>query len=76
MSELSDRILTISLVYLGPAAKMFLERQTLAHMDKLKFEDITPSHLPELVKWINISGGLLIGAEKAKEFGEKIRSIS
>ena len=40
MSELSDKALAISIIYLGPASKTFLERQTTAHMKGLKFENI------------------------------------
>lgn len=75
MSQLSDRVLALSIVYLGPAAKMFLDRQTNAHMKGLKFEDISPSNLPDLAKWISISAGLLIGKEQADEFAQRIKDI-
>ncbi len=75
MSTLSEKVLTISTDYLGPASKVFLERQTNAHMNGLKFEDLKSGNIPELVKWIRISANLLIGKERAEEFADKISKV-
>jgi len=72
---LSDQVLQISVNYLGPAAKKFLERQTISHMDGLKFEDIAPKHIPQLSWWVHASSKLVIDAGKAKEFADKISSL-
>jgi len=72
MSQLSEKVLATSVQYLGPAARMFLERQTKYHLDGLAFDDLQPAHLPVLAKWVNISAGLIIDKTKAQELSEKI----
>lgn len=76
MSDLSDKILKTTINYIGPAALKFLERQTLSHMNGLKFSDIERKHLPELAKWVNISAGLVIDKTKAYELSNKILNFS
>jgi hypothetical protein len=76
MSALAEQILQISVNYLGPAAKKFLERQTYAHMNGLVFDDIRPDHLPQLAWWIHASSKLYIDYTKAKEFSEKIDALA
>ena len=75
MSALSEKALTISVEYLGPAAKVFLERQTKWHMDGLGFDDLEPKHVAEFAKWVGISGALVIEPAKAKELADKIAAI-
>lgn len=75
MSVLSEKVLKETTVYLGPASKMFLERQTKGHMNGLTFDQLEPKHLVELGKWIEISAGLLIPKEKAKELADRIKSM-
>lgn len=75
MSALSDRVLQVSVNYLGPAARKFLERQASSHMDGLKFDDITPEHLPKLSWWIHASSKLVIDSVRAKEFSDKIAAL-
>jgi hypothetical protein len=75
MSDLSEKVLTISVPYLGPAAKVFLERQTKSHMDGLVYDALEAKHLAELSKWVNISAGLLIDEGKAKELSDKIGTL-
>ena len=60
MSALADSVLRITRKYLGPAARVFLERQTKYHMDDLAFADIRPAHLPELMHWVRVGSQLLI----------------
>jgi hypothetical protein len=60
MSELSEKVLTVTKRFLGPASQTFLERQTKSHMQGLGLNDIKEEHLPELFKWIHISSGLVI----------------
>ncbi len=76
MSALAEQILQISISYLGPAARKFLERQTFAHMNGLEFADIKPAHLPQLAWWIHASSKLYIDYTKAKEFSEKIDALA
>lgn len=61
MSFVSLRVLRITTVYMGPATKIFLDRQTKFHMDNLDFNDLKVEHLPKLLYWINVSGKLVIG---------------
>jgi len=75
MSELSEKVLKLTLEYIGPASQAFLERQTVRHMDGLHFENLQKNHLAELAKWINISAGLLIDPEKARVLSEKILKL-
>jgi len=75
MSQLSDSVLKETTVYLGPASKKFLERQTQAHLNGLLFDNLECQHLDELVKWIEISAGLLIGKDKAADLVTKIRTL-
>ena len=76
MSALSEKALEISVMYLGPAAKVFMERQTKFHLDGLAFDSLEPQHVAALAKWVNISGALVIDPVKAKELSEKIGSIA
>jgi hypothetical protein len=76
MSDLSDRVLRLTTYYIGPASVRFLERQTNSHMNGLKFAELEKKHLPELAKWVSISGGLLIDKAKAEELSKKILVLS
>lgn len=60
MNELSEKILNITQIYLGPASEYFLKRQATGHMNGLDFEKIKPEHLPSFFKWIHISSRLVI----------------
>lgn len=75
MSALSDKALAVSVEYLGPAAKVFLERQTKWHLDGLAFEALESKHVADLAKWVGISGALVVDPAKAKELSSKIASI-
>jgi hypothetical protein len=72
MSDLSEKILKLTTYYIGPASARFLERQTVSHMNGLKFADINKTHIQELAKWVNISAGLLVDKTKAEELSKKI----
>jgi hypothetical protein len=72
MSDLSDKVISLAVNYLGPATKVFMLRQTQVHMNGLAFEALGREHLPELSKWVNISASLVIDKEKAKDLAERI----
>ncbi|NTV51432.1 MAG: hypothetical protein HGA76_00250 [Candidatus Firestonebacteria bacterium] len=72
-NSLSERVYEASVPYLGPAAMVFLKRQTATHMGGLNFEQITLTDLPELLGWILISGRLLIGP-KADDLVGKLQN--
>lgn len=76
MTELSDKVLKLTTFFIGPASSKFLERQTKSHMNGLSFSDLQKNHLPELAKWVNTSGALLIGKEKAEMLSKQILSYT
>lgn len=72
MSDVSERVLKITVDYIGPSSKAFLERQTRSHMEGLDFVNLQKAQLADLAKWVNISAGLLIGKDKASDLAQKI----
>ncbi|MDD5191300.1 MAG: hypothetical protein PHE50_09705 [Dehalococcoidales bacterium] len=75
MSDLSNKITSLAIDYLGPATGRFLQRQSSSHMNGLVFETIERQHLPEFARWVHISAGLLIGNQKGKELADKIMRL-
>ena len=76
MTEISDKVLKLTIAYIGPASQKFLERQTVSHMNGLAFNTIEKKHIPELAKWVQVSGGLLIAPAKAKDLADKIHALA
>jgi hypothetical protein len=76
LTDLSDKVLKLTMVYIGPASQKFLERQTISHMNGLAFNALEKKHLSDLARWVNNSAGLLINPAKAKELADKIAAIS
>ncbi len=76
MTELSDKVLKLTLAYIGPASIKFLERQTVSHMNGLAFNALEKKHIPELAKWVAVSAGLLISPVKAKDLADKILTLA
>lgn len=74
MSDISEKVLKITIDYIGPSSKAFLERQTRSHLGGLEFNDLKKEHLPELAKWVNTSAGLLLNKDKAAQLSEKIKT--
>lgn len=75
MTELATQVTAIAVNYMGPAAHVFLQRQTKMHMDGLMFADLERKHLANLQYWVRISAGLLIDKEKANEFAAQIGKL-
>ena len=75
MSLISDKVLKEVTFYLGPAAERFLERQTKSHMDGLAFTDLERKHLKDLAYWLQVSGGLVVGKDKAEEMALKVEKM-
>ncbi|WFN33487.1 hypothetical protein L1S32_06395 [Methanogenium sp. S4BF] len=75
MSLISDRVLKEVTFYLGPAAERFLERQTKSHLDGLAFTSLERKHLKDLAYWLRVSGGLVIGKDKAEEMALKVEKM-
>jgi hypothetical protein len=75
MSALSDKILSITIEYIGPASERFLERQSVNHLNIKSFSEIERKHIQELMKWTKISAGLLIGEVKAQELCNRLNQV-
>ncbi len=53
--SLGEKIVHIAAAFLGPATRMFLEKQTKSKMNNLELDEVKDDHLPELFRWIHIS---------------------
>lgn len=58
-----DEVLDITTEYLGPAAKRFVDRQILSHLDKTP-PNLSLEDMPVLVDWIKVSVALLTDDRK------------
>lgn len=76
MSILSDRVLKITIDYIGPSSQAFLERQTKHHLNGVDFAKLDKSHLPELSRWVGISASLLVDKKRALELADKISKLN
>ena len=76
MSDISEKVLAITIQVLGPASRRFLERQTKFHLDGLEFDDLKKEHIPELAKWVGISAQLVVDEKKASQLADKIKNLS
>ncbi len=75
MSDISEKVLAITVQVMGPASRRFLERQTKFHLDGLEFDDLTKDHIPELSKWVGISAQLIVDDKKAAMLAETIKKL-
>lgn len=67
MSLMYDEAIKVATDYLGPAAKRFVDRQIVAHLNKSKPEDLSPEDMPKFVEWVRISLSLLTEEQKTIE---------
>jgi len=74
MSAISDKVLALSKPYFGPATESFLARQCKSHLN-IEVSDLAQSHLKDLAKWVDNSGGLIMDAAKAAEIAKKIAAL-
>lgn len=75
MSDVSEKVLEITIQVLGPASRRFLERQTKFHLNGLEFDNLSREHIPELSKWVGISAQLVVDEKKAKMLAEMIKEV-
>ena len=75
MSDVSEKVLAITVQVLGPASRRFLERQTKFHMNGLEFDAVTREQLPELAKWVGISAQLIVDEKKAAMLADMIKNV-
>ena len=74
MSAISDKVIAVSKPYFGPATESFLSRQCKGHLN-IEVASLAQSHLPELAKWVERSGALIMDAAKAAEVAAKIANL-
>jgi hypothetical protein len=76
MMSTYSQVLQLISPYFGNsnAADNFLSRQCKYHLNREPAE-LGPHDLWELAKWAMVSGGLLIGKDKAEELSDKIRDF-
>ena len=71
--SLYDQVLSVSKVYLGPAADKFIERQ--CKMLKTPPVELAAGHLEQLAWLCKNAAGLVMDEVKAAEFGTKLKSL-
>lgn len=74
MTEYYDKVLKVCERYLTSGGKRLLDRQITTHLSKTP-DTLTPADKTELAKWCKISGGLLLGKEKAEDLERDILSV-
>jgi len=74
MNQLSQKIITLSTDYLGPASERFINRQVVQHLKK-DLDTLDLADLQDLSHWVNVSAGLLIDKARAQELASKITSL-
>lgn len=60
MATLAEKLVRVSTLYLGPAARVFLERQARLHLGRSDLDALTRDELPSLLYWISRAGRLII----------------
>ena len=74
MSVTSDKVIAVSKPYFGPATESFLARQCKSHL-KMELNDLGPTHLKDLAKWVELGAGLIMDPAKATEVARKISAF-
>lgn len=70
-----DNVVAVCKPYLGDQAESFLSRQCIFHLH-MPTKDLTKHDLDELARWCEISGGLIIGKDKAKEMRREVEALA
>ena len=73
---LYDDVVGLARIYIGPAAKKFVDRQISGHLDIGDGSQLTPSHLEELAKWCFTSEKLLMDEARAQELSDKVKALA
>ena len=71
MSATSDKVIGLSKPYFGPATEQFLARQCKSHL-KIELNDLGPTHMKDLAKWVELGAGLIMDPAKGSELAKKI----
>lgn len=75
-SNLYDRVVRVTHIYLGPAADRFIARQAENHLHKSP-EKMTANDLLQLVDWIRVAVSLLTDdSEIVEEYIQQLERIA
>lgn len=72
--SLYDEVVGLSKPYLGMATEKFVARQCEQHV-KVSPQQLSRAELPELARWMEISGGMIMDKTKAKELAARILAL-
>ncbi|HVU59670.1 MAG TPA: hypothetical protein VHC98_02425 [Candidatus Saccharimonadales bacterium] len=73
---LYDRVVRITLVYLGPAADRFISRQVQNHLHKQP-EELSEEDLSRLIDWIRVAVSFLTeDSELIEEYTSQLAKLS
>jgi hypothetical protein len=74
--SLYERVVDVTLLYLGPAAERFIARQIKTHINK-EPEELNEEDLEKLVDWIKLAIALLTEDSKmVNDFTESLLALS
>jgi len=75
-SDLYDKVIRVTHVYLGPTADRFIARQVEHHLHKAP-EELTRADLSRLIDWIRIAMSLLTeDSEVIEEYAEQLHKLT
>ena len=75
-TNIYDKIVRVTHVYLGPAADRFIARQVQNHLHKAP-ERITAEDLERLIDWIRVAVSLLTDdSELVEEYTEELEKLA
>ncbi|HVV26028.1 MAG TPA: hypothetical protein VHC21_03275 [Candidatus Saccharimonadales bacterium] len=75
-SDLYDKVVRVTHVYLGPTADRFIARQVEHHLHKAP-EALTRDDLSKLIDWIRVAMSLLTeDSEVIEEYAEQLRKLT
>ena len=75
-TELYEKVVRVTHVYLGPAADRFIARQVQNHLHKAP-EQLSREDLSKLIDWIKVAVSLLTeDGEIVEEYAERLRQLA
>lgn len=75
MSVLSERVVREGVLFLGPAAPLFLERVCRYHLNGISLEGLEPALLPDFARSVEREAVRIVGQKNAERLAEKIRCL-
>ena len=75
MAPLYDEVVDLARIYLGPAAKRFVDRQIKGHLE-IDSVQLKLSDLDELATWCYTSSKILMNDGKAREFSDRVKALN